>query len=176
MAIWGESYSQFKTSDSRVITLGHSIIKPTWQEPNQLEHRSIINGVRSYVEISKDFASFDVVVNIKSFGVPATAGAEKLWEIMRENHTTVKFMPHVDFAHYLKTAGGAEATFYITRMIPYYFKTEPHVLHDRLLITFKSLVYVDILADSPEVPVDTITDDLGDTITDDLTDTITAGI
>ncbi len=179
MAIWGESYSQMKTTGvglPRTVTLGHSIIKPIWQEPNIIEQRSIINGVRSYVKVSENFASFDVIVNLKSFGAPATAGAEKLWEIMKENHTTVKFMPHVDFAQYLKTTGGAEADFYITRMIPYYYKVEPPVLHDRLLITLKSLVYIDILSDSPELPVETITDDLEDTITDDLEDTITAGI
>jgi len=175
MAIWGESYSKIKTTTdpAREITLGHSIIKPTWQEPNIIEHRSIINGVRSYVKVSENFASFDVIVNLKSFGASAEA---KVWEIMRENHTTVKFCPHQDDGNYLKTKSAEPANFYIVQMIPYYYKVEPPVLHDRLLITLKSLVYVDILADLSEVPATAIKDDLEDTITDDLDDTILEGM
>ncbi len=173
MAIWGETYSKIKRSDSTVITFGHSIIKPTWQEPNIIEHRSIINGVRNYVKVSEDFASFDVIVNLKSFGASAEA---KLWEIMRENHTTVKFCPHNDDGNYLKTAGSIEANFYIVQMIPYYYKVEPPVLHDRLLITLKSLVYVDVLADLSEVPATAIKDDLDDVIKDDLDDQILEGL
>ena len=82
MAIFGESYSKIKTNHGEV-SLGHSIIKPTWQEPNIIEHRSIINGNRNYVKVSENFASFDVIVNLQSYGATAEA---KLWEIMREPH------------------------------------------------------------------------------------------
>lgn len=171
MAIWGESYPKIKKADDTEITLGHSIIRPTWQEPNVIEHRSIINGVRSYVKISENFASFEVVMNMWKFGDPEA----KMWEVMRENHTTIKFMPHQDSGNYLKTAGAVEATFYIVKMIPYYLNTEPPLLQDKLLITFKSLVYVDILADFSEVPAGAIQDDLGDVIKDDLDDVIKEG-
>ena len=170
MSIFGNSYSKIKTSEGVEISLGHSIIRPTYQEPNIIEQRSIINGVRTFTKISENFASFDVIVNIQAFGASDEA---KVWEIMRENHTTVSFMPHQDVGNYLKTFGGAEAEFFITRMIPYYLKTDPPILHDRLLITLKSKVYVDVTADLSQVPTTTITDDLEDTITDDLEDTIT---
>ena len=172
MAIWGESYSKMKTSDSRVITLGHSIIRPTWQEQNRLIQRSIINGVKNFVTISKDFAIFDVVVNLWKFGDPEG----KLWEIKREDDTDVKFMPHQDSGNYLKTASGIEANFHIIRMVPYYIKNEPPQLEDRLLIIFESKVYVDILADFTLSAPGEIKDGLGDTIKDGLGDKIKAGI
>lgn len=134
MAIYGESYSKFKSGVTEV-DLRYSIIKPVWKIPQVIEHRSILTGKINYIQVAQDKAMFDVVCNIWKNTVPKTT----MQTLLAYNHTIVKFMPHEDEGNYLTTDGATEADFYISIMRPFNIKDKPPILNDRLFIRFESL-------------------------------------
>ncbi|KKL98369.1 hypothetical protein LCGC14_1825120 [marine sediment metagenome] len=135
MAVFGESYPKFKKI-STVVGLNHSILIPTWRIPNQIKHRSIVNGVISYVSLGGDKMAFDVIVNIWKYAVPKTT----MQALLAYNKDEVKFMPHEDSGEYIKeTDNTTEADFKITIMRPFYLNNRPPLLKDKLLIRFESV-------------------------------------
>ncbi len=138
MAVFGTSFSKFKKVSTEV-DLNYSIIIPTWRLPNQLKHRSIVNGVINYVSLGGDKMAFDVIVNIWKEG-SAAAQKTKMQALLVYNKDEVKFMPHDDLGEYIKELDGTtEADFKITIMRPFYLKARPPVLQDRLYIRFESI-------------------------------------
>ena len=137
MAVFGTSHPQFNSGG--VVALEHSILIPTWRIPNQLKHRSIVNGVINYVSLGEDKMAFDVIVNIWKHG-DAAAQKAKMQALLSYNKNEVKFMPHEDSGEFIKEIDGTtEADFKITVMRPFYLKARPPVLQDKLHIRFESI-------------------------------------
>lgn len=141
MAIYGSSYPQFRSIDANpnaVITLQNSIIKENWSRPQLVRNTSVLNKKDTWTILSTDHAQFIVTVFIWKYTDPAT----KMNTLMAYNHDRVNFMPHSDSGTYVKQDATTNAILYITKMEPFYMKTEPPVLYDMLRITFESLTPV----------------------------------
>lgn len=139
--VFGELHSKMKVGSTEV-DLEFSIIRPTYQIPDLIAHRSILTGKRSYRKRANDKARFQVVCNIYKNGDPAAV----LADILQYNHETCWFMPHSDSVYdWLKDGGGTEADFYITSMIPYYVNATSPDTRDKLQITFESLGDVNLI-------------------------------
>ena len=145
MALYGESYSKFKGSDTTVISLEHSTIEKQWAQTHLIENKSVFTAKTTFVKLTDDFAIFIVTVNIWKNTVPATV----MNLILSYNHDTVNFMPHQDSATYVQKIGGGDASFYIESMTPIYVKNEPPALKDKLIIKFVSLEAVDVSGSIP---------------------------
>lgn len=149
MSIFGLTNSKFKSGVTEV-ELKYSIIRPQWQIPQLIEHKSILNGRINFIKVSNDKARFEVVVNLWKYAVPKTA----VQDILTYNKDTVKFMPHEDFGEYITSDGIAEADFFISAMILFYVRNRPPILQDRLLVVFESLTSVVMPQTVPQFLVD----------------------
>lgn len=134
MSVYGVSYSKFKKVSTEV-DLKFSVIKHNWRIPQVISHKSILNGLSHSIKVADDKASYDVVCNIWKNGSPKVV----MQDLLSYNHDTVKFMPHEDEGNYLTSNGTDEADFYISIMKPFYVKSKPPMLEDRLFVRFESL-------------------------------------
>jgi len=136
--VWGNSYSKFKSvnvNPGTVVSLGYSLLQPTWTEPQVLENVSILTGTSDFIKLSNDLGQFDVVSNIWKNGLSA---ATVMNNLLAYNHDVVNFMPHQDSGVYIKADGGGDAEFFIILMQPFYLQNSPPLLQDRLLVRFVS--------------------------------------
>ncbi len=140
MALFGESHSKFKGSDTTVISLEYCIVQPFWGEEHLIRNISVKTRKTTFIKVSDDFATFIVVCNIWKNTVPE----DVMNLILSYNHDTVNFMPHEDSGVYVQKVGGGDASFYIESMTPLYVKNDPPILNDRLKIKFVSLEAVDV--------------------------------
>ena len=140
MSVFGTSYSKFKGSDAVVISLNHSIITPSWGEELLIKNESVFTKKSAFTKLDEDYASFEVVVNVFQFAVPATSMAL----IMGYNHDTVNFMPHQDSGVYVQADGGGDASFYIESMTPFYLSNQPPIIKAKIKIKFVALEAVNI--------------------------------
>lgn len=136
MAVFGTSYPKYFSSGE--VELEHSILIPTWRIPNQIKHRSIVNGAVNYVSLGGDKMAFDVIINIWKYG-NAAAQKAKMQALLADNKEIVSFMPHEDSGEYIKQVDGTfNAGFKITVVRPFYLRARPPVLQDKLLMRFES--------------------------------------
>ncbi len=145
MALYGESYSKFKGSDSVVVSLNHSTLEPTWGMEHLIRNTSVLTKKTTFIKLADDFAMFIVTLNIWKNAVPA----DTMNTILPYNHDTVNFMPNQDSVTYVQKIGGGDASFYIESMTPIYFNNEPPILQDKLIIKFVSLEAVDASGSIP---------------------------
>ena len=71
--------------------LNYCIIKPSWEEPDQIVRPSIITGVRDVVE-KGDYSSFIVEINLWKYA----SASDKLKQLYLWNHVNVYFYPYID--------------------------------------------------------------------------------
>ena len=149
MSVWGESYSRFKSvskSPGTTVDLRVSILRPTWTEPQLIQHQSVLTGARSYTKLCDDLGTFEVIVNIWKLG---GGGKSAMQSILNYNHDTVNFMPHVDVDIYLQAVGGGDANFYIELVQPFYLSVEPPLYYDKCLVRLVSLEPLDLINSMP---------------------------
>lgn len=145
MALYGESYSKFKASDTTVVNLEYSTVEKQWAETNLIKNKSVLTGETTFVKMADDFAVFIVTINIWKNTIPVNI----INTILLYNHDTVNFMPHQDSATYIQKIGGGDASFYIESMTPVYIRNEPPILEDKLIIKFVSLEAIDASGSIP---------------------------
>lgn len=132
--IFGTSYPKLK-SGTTIYQLGKSLIDPSFAEPNLVEHRSIINGFKSWrIKGSGDHASFRITMNLFKYESPRV----KFEELYVLNHQYVKLMLHQDSGLWFQDVDGNDADFFISLMLPFYLQTAPPNYQDRLLIELQS--------------------------------------
>lgn len=131
--IFGYTYPKVKLGTTEFL-LGHSLVEPSFAEPDIVPHQSIINSFRSWKVKGGDHASFRITVNLFRFNSPV----DKFEELAVLNHQYVKLMLHQDSGLWFKDIDTNEADFFITLMLPFYLKTSPPDFKDRLLIEFQS--------------------------------------
>jgi hypothetical protein len=129
------------------ILLNNSVFYPSYVEPDILEHKSIINGVKNFIDLG-DYSSFKVVCHVWKWENTLRA----LQDLMTYNHEDVYFYPHIhknaigDFqGPPMKDSTGTSVKFHITLMRPFYF--EYSGLHEKKVaveIEFKAMGYTDI--------------------------------
>ena len=146
-SVFGYGSARMKSLDfnpSAQIGLTYSIVIPSWGQAELIEHKSILNAKVNFIQVAGDHAEFQLIVNIFKHNNPNDA----MKAILAWNHDTVNLMLHIGEGQdgkYIKAEGGGDAAFFITAMQPFYMRTEPPVLEDRLSIKFKSLDAVDAI-------------------------------
>ena len=156
--IFGSEEPKFITQTGVTVLLEHSNIEPNWMTPNLIEHPSVLNGHREWVEVSGEHAEFIVTVNLHKY-----ASAEnKFREIYLHRKEEVYFHPHKDKAA-IRDADGNKVLFKIVEVTPFYlYYDEAYVNYDALMIKFRSKDPVDyektlnvirLLADKTGTPI-----------------------
>lgn len=135
MAILGTTYPKFIVGASTVL-LENSVLNTSFQEADILEHKSIMNGYKSYV-VNGDYSSFSVLVYLYKYAVPKT----KFQEIYAYNHLNCYFYPHSDGLA-IKDSGGTDVYFHISSMKLDYLNNINDF--DVLYMNFNSIDYTDV--------------------------------
>lgn len=127
--IFGTQHSKF-VSGVNEVELTNSRIKPDWNVPSQIMHKSIITGYRSFVNVI-DYSFFPVTVFLYQEIDPNA----KLQEIKTYRNSLVSFYPYSD-GEAVKDSNGEEVQFFIT-ISPFYLNNEN--IFDGCLIKFVSI-------------------------------------
>lgn len=129
--IFGVQAGKFTNTGRTVeVLLDYDVLSPSWIEPNEVMHESVINKHREWITIADPHASFTVMVNLHKYASPQ----QKFIEIYNHLNTDVYFYPHRD-AGALKTSAGVEIKFHLAAIEPFCLE-EPW--YDALNITFVS--------------------------------------
>lgn len=129
--IFGQSAAKFTNiAETVTVLLDYDNLTPSWIEPNEIMHESIVNKHREWIKIADHHASFSVMINLHKYPIPQA----KFIEIYNYLNTDVYFYPHRD-AGALKDSTGAKVKFHIESIEPFCLE-EPW--YDALNITFKS--------------------------------------
>lgn len=129
--IFGVQAGKFTNTARTVeVLLDYDVLTPSWIEPNEVMHESVINKHREWIRIAGHHSSFTIMVNLHKYPLPW----QKFIEIYNFLNTNVYFYPHRD-AGALKNSAGTEIKFHITNIEPFCLE-EPY--YDALNITFVS--------------------------------------
>lgn len=134
------------------VLLEHSLLTPSYAEPDEAVHSSVLTGIRSIVT-NGDYVSFRVIVHLFKYDDPGA----KFAEIFAYNHLDVYFYPHEDGSAIGDDLGKAISDgsdwfdssdfveFHITKIKPFYLNYEQsHDANDSCEVEFIAKKYVDI--------------------------------
>ena len=137
--IFGSEEPKFVTQSGVTVLLGHSNIEPNWMTPNLIEHQSVLNGHREWIEVSGEHAEFSVTINLHKY----PSAENKFREIYTHRNSEVYFHPHKDKAA-IRDADDNRVLFKIVEVTPFYlYYDEAYVNYDALIIKFRSKDPVD---------------------------------
>lgn len=139
MSIFGNLEPKFIYEDTEVVLLDHTIMESDWIIPDEIEHKSVITGNKSFITLG-DYANFTVTVNLFKYGNTSTMKS-KFLEIYTYNHKDVVFYPFRE-GNPIMDKNGNTVQFHITSM-KLDFLSNINTL-DILTVKFESLKYVDL--------------------------------
>lgn len=131
--IFGSGSAQFQKSGSSVCTLDYSNLYPEYFITDEIEHKSVLTGHKSYTTLG-DYSNFKVEVNLYKYSNPLS----KFNEIYQYIHDDVYFWPHND-KKAISGSNGQPVKFHITNMELSYLKDFNY--KDLLTITFEANDY-----------------------------------
>lgn len=140
--IFGTGEPKF-ISAGKTVLIDHSIIKPKFIDPQELEHDSIINGTRNFITLG-DYSEFTVLIYLFKYDykVDGYTPEEKFNELIAYNHKDVdQFFPHRDGISIRDSSNNA-VQFHVTNPNFYYLEDDEDL--DTLELTFKSRKYTNI--------------------------------
>lgn len=138
--ILGRLQSKFVVGGTTVL-LDHSKLNPKFLIPNEIEHVSILNGVRNYILIG-DMSELTIILNLTKYSDPVS----KFNEVNSFKHSECLFYPNRD-GYPLKDYEKNDALFYISEVTPYYLTNDD--FYDLVLITFKNRKAVSFAGEIP---------------------------
>jgi hypothetical protein len=91
VGLFGTGSAQFQKSGSAVVKLEYSRLYPEYVITDEIEHKSVLTGHKSYSTLG-DYSRFKVEVNLFKY----TSSVAKFNEIYQYYHDDVYFWPHSD--------------------------------------------------------------------------------
>lgn len=131
--IFGESSPRFYNNIG-TLDLDHALLDYDYVIPDVIEHVSVFNGHRNYVN-NKDYADFRITIFLMKFGDPKA----KLQEIYNYNHTYGWFYPHRD-------EDRIKRLYHLEYILPFYLDTPDY--YDMCLVVFRAKDHPRLFQDS----------------------------
>lgn len=144
MSLFGIRYPKLLSSTETVtLTLENSNIIPSWEEPDEIIHTSVINDVRTIISKGA-YSSFKIIVDLHKFATPSL----KLIEILSWVHADAYFYPHIDgvnsgdgLGKAIQDSSSNKVLFHITEVKPFYIPNTSKI--DACVVKLVSNDYTD---------------------------------
>lgn len=134
--IFGTNAPKFVTG-STTVNLDYVTVDTNLADVQEIEHTSVITGVRNYVVLG-DYAEIKINMNLYKYDSPSI----KFQEIYQYTHDNVYFYLHND-GNAFQDSGSNNVEFHITKIEPYYIDNVNY--NEGLKIELKSRKYIDLI-------------------------------